>query len=572
MRDSGLRAAALIALLALSACAPTPSPTSGGAAPVAPTAATQASAPKTLVFGVRYELNDIAPKITSGTSSDGMKRLFTASLAYMDGKGIVQPYLAETLPTLNTDSWRVFPDGRMETTYKLRPNLTWHDGQPLTADDFVFALQAYTTPGSVFDPVPQDRIEEVLAPDPSTVVIHWKALYPDAGSLRSGMFEPLPRHILEQPLTQQTIVDFNTLSYWTSDFVGAGPFRLERWIPGAEMDSAAFEGHALGRPKIDRIIVKFVPDENTMMTNLLADTVQVAADNSLRFEQAVVLKQEWSANSKGMVLLDPIQPRITEFQLRPEYANPSSLLDVRVRRAIAYAFDKQAMMDGLFGGQVAPSDQAMPRSVPYFDQLDQAVTKYPYDLRRADELLNEVGIHKGPDGAYLTPSGERFGFESWVLAGSQNEQQGSIMGDSWRRAGFDVKEYAIPTAQSQDGQVRATFPALSSVATFIGETNVLNSFAAAQVPGPSNAWRGNNRGGWVNADYERLWDAFNSTLDRSERDRQVVEMMKVATDQLPVLFNFHSPNVVAYLSSVQGPTLGSPDSLVFWNVHEWDLR
>jgi ABC-type transport system substrate-binding protein len=247
---------------------------------------------------VRYELPDIAPKITTGTSSDGMKRLFTASLAYMDGSGTMRPYLAETLPAPGTDTWRVFPDGRMETIYKLRSDLTWHDGHILSADDFVFALRVYKSPGTSFDPVPQDRIEEVLAADPRTVVIRWKTLYLEAGALRSGMFEPLPRHILETAIEQQPD-EISGLSYWSRDFVQAGPFRLEQWEPGSHMDAIAFDGHALGRPKIDRIIVKFVPDENTMLTALLAESVQMAADNSLRFEHSTVLKREWGPTNKG---------------------------------------------------------------------------------------------------------------------------------------------------------------------------------------------------------------------------------------------------------------------------------
>src|SRR5437899_10323379 len=260
MRQGIVRSLCLVGFLTLAACAPAPPRTEGRGAGEA-SSAVPATGPRTLLFGVRYEINDVFPKITSGTSSDGQKRLFTASLTYMDGSGAINPYLAEALPTVENNSWRILPDGRMETTYTLRPNLAWHDGQPLTADDFVFALQAYKMPGVAFDPVPQDRLDSVVALDPRTVLFRWKGLYPDAGTLRSGMFEPLPRHILEQSFAQSTPDELNTLSYWTKDYVHAGPYRMDQWIPGTEIQASAFDGHALGRPKIDRIIVKFVPDE-----------------------------------------------------------------------------------------------------------------------------------------------------------------------------------------------------------------------------------------------------------------------------------------------------------------------
>src|SRR5207237_4166441 len=111
-------------------------------------------------------------------------RPFNAMLDYVDEREEAQPYLAEAIPQLNTDSWRVLADGRMETTYRLKPNLTWHDGRPLTADDFVFALRVYANKDiNLFALRPQDQIEDVRAPDPQTVLITWRSPYPGAGVL-----------------------------------------------------------------------------------------------------------------------------------------------------------------------------------------------------------------------------------------------------------------------------------------------------------------------------------------------------------------------------------------------------
>src|SRR5436309_15615309 len=112
--------------LGLAACAPAPrageQPVPGGQ-PAAPS-----SGPKTVTMVVRYEVTDLAAKRLAGAPSDSTKRAFNATLALVDGTGAVRPYLAESLPQANTDTWRVQPDGHMETTYRLKPNLTWHDG------------------------------------------------------------------------------------------------------------------------------------------------------------------------------------------------------------------------------------------------------------------------------------------------------------------------------------------------------------------------------------------------------------------------------------------------------------
>src|SRR5438552_4786449 len=134
-----------------------------------------------------------------GGASDFYQRMFNAFLDLFDDQGRPLPYLAEALPALNTDSWVVFPDGRMETRYHLKPNLVWHDGKPLTADDFVFAFQA-TTPAAGFRTaqLPYILMDDVLAADDRSLVIRWKSLYPEAsvlllGDVKFGLV-PLPRH------------------------------------------------------------------------------------------------------------------------------------------------------------------------------------------------------------------------------------------------------------------------------------------------------------------------------------------------------------------------------------------
>ena len=136
-----------------------------------------ASAPqRTLNMSLRTEVTDLMPKIPGSSNPSLTERIFNASVTLIDGKGAPRPYLVETLPRLNTDDWRVSPDGRMQVTYRLRPNLTWHDGQPLTSSDFVFAYRVYTIPRlGIFAPTPQNLMESVEALDARTFVIRWSA-------------------------------------------------------------------------------------------------------------------------------------------------------------------------------------------------------------------------------------------------------------------------------------------------------------------------------------------------------------------------------------------------------------
>jgi ABC-type transport system substrate-binding protein len=221
--------------------------------------------------------------------------MFNGFLDLYDGQGRPQPYLAEALPVLNSDSWTVFPDGRMETRYRLKPNLVWHDGTPLTADDFVFAFTvAKPSNGFRTADVPFTLMEDVVASDDRSFVIRWKGIYPDAGVLLLGDVKfglvALPRHLLEKSFSQ-SLEAFQQDLYWSHQFVGAGPFKLDHWELGSHLEASAFDRHVLGRPKIERIRLQFITDTNTALANLLAGTTDVAMD-TLNFAQMLQLKQE----------------------------------------------------------------------------------------------------------------------------------------------------------------------------------------------------------------------------------------------------------------------------------------
>jgi peptide/nickel transport system substrate-binding protein len=129
-------------LIVLGCAAPTVAPPNGGKAQLPSSAAPRPS--RSLVFIARSEPSTMGR--SGGIGIDTSPRFFNATLMVRDGQGTPQPQLAQALPQLNSDTWRVHADGTMETTYKLKPSLTWHDGAPFTAEDLVFAWQVHRDP------------------------------------------------------------------------------------------------------------------------------------------------------------------------------------------------------------------------------------------------------------------------------------------------------------------------------------------------------------------------------------------------------------------------------------------
>jgi peptide/nickel transport system substrate-binding protein len=569
---------AIVAVLSVACASPAGAPRSTGSGDQSGQRAQPAGPTRTLVMANRSEPPSVSAKRleTSSVTWGTTMRLFNAYLTLIDNRGAPQPYLAEALPQLNTDTWRVSPDGRMETIFRLREGLTWHDGAPLTADDFVFSWRVYATPQFGFVAVPPDSLmEDVSAPDPRTLRIQWKASYADADRLMRE-YPPLPRHILAEPFRQASesgqLESFVNHPYWNVEYVGAGPFKVERWEPGTYIEGSAFAGHALGKPKIDRIRLQFMTDANAVLASLLAGELHLAIDDSIRFQQGIVLRREWAPRNTGSLVINPTQWRYTYAQLNPDLARPRTLTDVRVRRALAHTIDKQGLNEGLFEGEGMMTDTMIPPMAPYFAAVDRAIAKYPYDVRRAEQLMAEAGYTKGADGTFTHPSEGRFASEVKILASPHNNTESAIMAAGWRQAGFDVQEAAFTAAQGSDAQARATFPGMHTTsASTLGEGQLVINHSS-QIPTAQRGWRGSNRSGWSNPEYDRLFDTFNTTLDRERRNELVVDMTRVYSEDVPGFSLYFGLAVLAHVAGLQGPGEVVPETDVSWDIHRWDWR
>lgn len=501
---------------------------------------------------------------SAGTTVEATQRPFNAHLDIEDAREQFHPYLAEALPRLNTETWRVEPDGRMETRYTLRPNLTWHDGTPLTAEDFVFAWKVQTRPelGASAGGLRAD-IAELLTPDPRTLVIRWKRLRHEAGTI-AETGSALPRHILEEPLQTLTADAFIAHPYWTFEFVGLGPYKLERWEPGAFIEGAAFENHVWGKPRVGRIVIRWTTDENTALANMLSETVHMVTDLSVRFEQGQVLKREWAANGKGVVLSSFTMNRRTYVQLRPELATPRFLTDLRVRRALAHSVDRDVLNDGMFEGQGMMSESLVRPSEPFFAEVDRAMVKYPYDPRRTEQLLLDAGFTRGPDGTFVDPAGARFSLQIQNQPGAQPERESTLMMETWRRAGIDTNLHIeLSTATS----TRHTYPSLHSAGGGIWD---VSSLATWDIGSQANRYSGGNRAGWSNTEYDTFVERWDTSLDADARIPIAAQLVRLYTQEAPLIGLFFHPVVAAHVSALQGPDPGTTDTPnLIWNVHEW---
>src|SRR5436190_10427491 len=380
-----------VLLLACTACAPqTPGATQGRdterprAGTVKHVNAAMMGEPTSLV--ARFNSTQI-----SLPGAGTLEQLVNGTMLEVEGTGKLQPQIADAVPTLENGLWKLLPDGRMETSWRIRPSARWHDGTPLTADDFVFALTVDRDPEiPVLRPPWYSYVDAATAPDPQTVTLSWNRTYVDADrSFTNRYVTPLPRHLLEDTYLADR-GRFLTLPYWNQEFVGSGPFKLRQYVPGTSIQLQAADTYALGRPKIDEIEVRFVLELNALMTNILAGAVELTLGRGFSVEQALQLRDQWH---EGKVEYGPRSWVVNH----PQFINPGTpvVTNLQFRRALMYGTERQQLVDSIQGGLSSIAHLYLPPSEPEYAEVQDAAVRYDYDPRRAAQLIEELGYAKG---------------------------------------------------------------------------------------------------------------------------------------------------------------------------------
>lgn len=566
-RGGGARASLALALL-LAACAPAAPSQSSVLTP-------QPSQPKTLTIGLENEPEFLAPGFgdTSGNkAASNLRMALSQRLATYDDRGDLLPQLAADLPTQDKGTWLLGPDGTMQTTYRLRPNVTWHDGAPFTARDVVFGWTVMADEGLGQSPPQAARLVgrmDIL--DDLAFAIHWIRPYPFANAIVGDELGPLPAHILASAY-QSDKERFLQLPYFSRELVGLGPYQLVDWERGSHLVLKAYDHFYAGRAKIDTLIVRFIPNPPTAVANLLAGAVDGILPRTLDFSQAMFVRGEWEqAGKRPVALAQPTHWRMLFVQHRDP--RPREILDVRVRQGVLHALDRKAMVDALLAGQSPVSDTFLPPDDAKWDWVKDVVTRYDYDPGRAQVLFAAAGWRRATDGSVVGAGGERVTIPLWTTSGAQYEQEQAILGDSLRALGFGVEQHVLTPAQDRDRQFRASFPALDGSQIPVKLDTVLARLYGPNCPTQESRWAGNNRGCWQDAAMDRINDGLGTAVDPTEQRRLYGELVKSLTEKLPVLPLYFSVQVVLFregVTGVKGDT--RPSGSETWNVAEWDVR
>jgi peptide/nickel transport system substrate-binding protein len=219
------------------------------------------------------------------------------------------------------------------------------------------------------------------------------------------------------------------------------------------------------------------------------------------------------------------------------------------------------------------SHAAVPPLDPKWEWVKDAVVQYPYDPRRAQQLLTEAGWQRGADGALVDAAGERVTVPLWAVAGQETTRVVAITADYWKELGVQVDQTSVPRAQYNDLRYRASFPGFLYAGISIERTNVLRRVSARQCPTAETQWVGTSLGCYQNPELERLIDGLYSAIEPVDQRRLWREFARVQSEDLPVLPMFFRVIVTVFregVTGVKGHT--QPQTRLTWNIAEWDIR
>jgi len=508
--------------------------------------------PNVLRAALYLSPNSLNPIYTTNTGEVMLATLIFDPLVTVDEKGNEIPVLASVVPTLQNGG--ISSDGKT-ITYKLRHNVKWQDGAPFSSADVKFTWQAVMNPNNnVVSRRGYDVVASVDTPGPYTAVFHFREPFsPALETIFSESDEPyriLPKHLLGRyPNLNQ--IPFNAAP------IGTGPFRFVKWLRGDRIELIANPDYFLGRPKLQRIVWRIIPDSNTQVTQMRDHEVDWLPEISgneyrdLRGTPDVVIAKANSPSYSGIAL---------------NMAHPP-LNDVRIRRALSYAIDKRKIMETTQFGQATLATEDIPAHEWAYNPN---VPRYDYDPGRARTLLEQAGWKPGPD-AVRTRAGARLSLLFVIPQGSTAAQtEATLVQSQLHAVGIEstIKTFSFTmlyATVAQGGILNggkfdiATYPWISGT-----DPDDSSAFMCKFVP-PA----GNNIFHFCNAAFDAAERDALGHFDRSTRKAAYARTQTIMAQEIPQIYLFYRKQLHAISPDVRG---FAPNGVTeTWNAYRWSI-
>ncbi len=489
-----------------------------------------------IVIGSIGDASNLIPILASDSASHEICGFIYNGLVKYDKDYNIVGDLAE--------SWDISKDN-LTITFHLRDDVKWQDGAPFTSEDILFTYETI-----IDEKTPTAYAGDYLlvkaasAPDPYTFVVTYYE--PFAPALISWSMWILPEHLLAgKDITKSEL---------SRDPVGTGPYHFLKWKTGEKIELVSNHNYFEGRPFIDKVIYRVIPDMATMFLELKAGGVDWMGLSPIQYERQTD-DDKFKKNFKKYKYLANGYAYLG-FNLKdPKFA------DKRVRKAISYAIDKQEIIDiVLLGlGEVATGPYK-----PGTWQYNPDVERYEYNPERAKELLSEVGWEDTNGDGIIDKDGVPFKFT--IITNQGNElraKSAEIIQARLKDVGIEVKIRIIEWAAFLSEFVEPRkFEAMILGWNILQDPDLYDVWHSSKT-GPDEL----NHVSFENAEVDRLLEDGRKIFDQQKRKKYYFRIQEILADEAPYVFLYVPealPVVHARFHGIEPAPAG-----ISYNFNEW---
>jgi peptide/nickel transport system substrate-binding protein len=426
------------------------------------------------------------------------------------------------------------PDGTegLAVTIKLKPDLKWADGAPVTAKDIAFTWKVGSDPASGFSNTnPWSRATSVDVVDDHTAVIHMAKVTVDYAQWD----EILPEHI-EGPIYAAAKAPGDYLNHTafnrdpTNPGLADGPYHITQYTSGSQIVMEPNPNWPGAKPGFKHVVIKLVENTAALQANLLSGDVDMVNGEGvgLTIDQVLGLRKQYPDRFVYI-----FKPSLNYEHINLNRDNPI-LADLKVRRAMLFALDRQTLVNKLFEGM---QPVAATWVNPLDSNYDKDIRPLPYDPSAAKKLLTEAGWTPGSDGICRNAKGDRLSLEFGTTSGNRlRELAQQVMQSQWKASCIEVTVKNEPPRTFFGETVKhRTF----TMAMFAWSSNVnaspFRTLDSSQIPTAANNWGGSNASGFSDPKMDADIAAAMTELDPAKQKALWADMQQIYYDQLPVL-------------------------------------
>ncbi len=504
------------------------------------------------------------PILSSDNASSGVHQFLYPYLIGGD------PFTGEIVPTELAESWSTSDDG-LVWTFVLRQDMTWSDGEPVTAQDFKFtyeaiAAEAVETPRKSY----VELIESIETPDDYTVIVTFSEVKCDGlGDLGLGI---LPSHLYAADFS-----DIMTSTENEAPTVSAGPFTFNEWVRDDNVTLLGNDAYFKGAPNMDGLIIKTVPDAGARLAQLQTGEIDTLA---LQPEQLTTAQLNPDLNVYkfkddgyayiALNLANPEnpQPGLDEDGNKVEQDPHPILSDLSVRQAIAHALDYETIINKVYLGQGYPMAANVVPAVEWAYNND--IQPYEYDTELAAQILEEAGWVDSDGDGVREKDGMTLSLNLKTNAGNTTrEDLGALAQDQLNGIGFDIEFEAIEFGTMVGEMLGQTYDMVIIGWTGLGTDPNDDVFWRLQFDTPGSGFN------FVSFSNDRVDELLRDGLsvpgcDPAERAPYYKEVQQIIHDEIPYVFVTGSIGNTGYTTRWQGVDPG-PWSF-YHNVEKWTIQ